>query len=69
MNETDHDRWRDELAPYLLGALEPGEAAGLERHVAGCAECEEELQRFRPAVQVLPETVEGLSRRRRCAPA
>jgi anti-sigma-K factor RskA len=60
MNETEHDRRRDDIAAYLLGALEPGEAAELERHVAGCAECEEELQRLRPAVQVLPETVERL---------
>ena len=60
MNETEHDRRRDDIAAYLLGALEPGEAAELERHVAGCAECEEELQRLRPAVQMLPETVERL---------
>jgi anti-sigma-K factor RskA len=58
MNETEHERRRDDIAAYLLGALEPGEAAELERHVAGCAECEEELQRLRPAVRVLPETVE-----------
>jgi anti-sigma-K factor RskA len=58
MNETEHDRRRDDIAAYLLGALEPGEAAELERHVAGCAECEEELERLRPAVRVLPETVE-----------
>jgi anti-sigma-K factor RskA len=58
MNETEHDRRRDDIAAYLLGALEPGEAAELERHIAGCPECEEELQRLRPAVQVLPETVE-----------
>ncbi|HEY6550469.1 MAG TPA: zf-HC2 domain-containing protein, partial [Solirubrobacterales bacterium] len=58
MNETEHDRRRDDLAAYLLGALEPGEAAELERHVAGCAECEGELERLRPAVQVLPEMVE-----------
>jgi len=58
MNETEHDRRRDDIAAYLLGALEPGEAAELERHIAGCAECEEELRRLRPAVQVLPETVE-----------
>jgi anti-sigma-K factor RskA len=58
MNETEHDRRRDDIAAYLLGALEPGEAAELERHVAGCPECEEELRRLRPAVQVLPETVE-----------
>jgi anti-sigma-K factor RskA len=58
MNETEHERRRDDIAAYLLGALEPGEAAELERHIAGCLECEEELQRLRPAVQVLPETVE-----------
>lgn len=58
MNETEHDRRRDDIAAYLLGALEPGEAAELERHIAGCPECEEELERLRPAVQVLPETVE-----------
>ncbi len=58
MNETDHERRRDDIAAYLLGALEPGEAAELERHIAGCGECEEELQRLRPAVRVLPETVE-----------
>jgi anti-sigma-K factor RskA len=58
MNETEHDRRRDDIAAYLLGALEPGEAAELERHIAGCAECEQELRRLRPAVQVLPETVE-----------
>ena len=44
MSETDHERWRDELAAYLLGALEPGEAAELERHLAGCAECRAELR-------------------------
>lgn len=60
MNETEHDRRRDDIAAYLLGALEPGEAAELERHLAGCAECEEELRRLRPAVQALPETVERL---------
>jgi anti-sigma factor RsiW len=54
MNETGHDR-RDDIAAYLLGALEPGEAAELERHVAGCAECEDELRR------------RGSRRRRRCA--
>ncbi len=58
MNETEHDRRRDELAAYLLGALEPGEAAELERHLAGCEECREELAWLRPAVQLLPEVVE-----------
>lgn len=60
MNETEHDRRRDDIAAYLLGAMEPGEAAELERHIAGCPECEQELQRLRPAVQVLPETVDRI---------
>ncbi len=58
MSENGHERHRDELAAYLLGALEPGEAAELERHLAGCEECRTELKWLRPAVQLLPESVE-----------
>lgn len=58
MNESGHERHRDDLAAYLLGALEPGEAAELERHLAGCEECRSELEWLRPAVQQLPESVE-----------
>jgi anti-sigma-K factor RskA len=58
MSENGHERHHDELAAYLLGALEPGEAAALERHLAGCEECRAELEWLRPAVQLLPESVE-----------
>jgi anti-sigma-K factor RskA len=58
MSEIDHERHHDELAPYLLGALEPGEEAALEGHVATCEECRDELERLRPVVQALPESVE-----------
>lgn len=58
MSENGHEHRRDELAAYLLGALEPGEAAALERHLAGCEECRTELEWLRPAVQLLPESVE-----------
>jgi anti-sigma-K factor RskA len=58
MNEREHEARRDELAAYLLGALEPGEAAALEQHLAGCEECRTELAWLRPAVQMLPEAVE-----------
>lgn len=57
MSENGHEGRRDELAAYLLGALEPGEAAELERHLAGCEECRTELEWLRPAVQLLPESV------------
>ncbi|HKB51397.1 MAG TPA: anti-sigma factor [Solirubrobacterales bacterium] len=58
MNEREHAGRRDELAPYLLGALEPGEVAALEQHLAGCEECRAELAWLRPAAQMLPEAVE-----------
>lgn len=58
MSATEHDHWRDDLAAHLLGALEPGEAAELERHLAGCEECRTELEWLRPAVRLLPESVE-----------
>lgn len=58
MSARGHESYRDELAAYLLGALEPGEAAELERHLAGCEECRTELEWLRPAVQLLPESVE-----------
>ena len=60
MNETEHDGRRDELAAYALGALDPGEAAELERHLAGCEECRTDLEWLRPAVQLLPESAERL---------
>jgi len=58
MNTADHTRWSDDLAAYLLGALEPHEAEGLERHLEGCERCQEELRWLTPAVQSLPEAVE-----------
>ena len=61
MNERDHEARRDELAAYLLGALEPGEAAALEQHFAGCEECRDELEWLRPAVLMLPEAVEPVA--------
>jgi anti-sigma-K factor RskA len=59
MNEREHEAHRDELASYLLGALEPGEAAALEQHLAGCEECRAELEWLRPAALSLPEAVEA----------
>lgn len=58
MSENGHERRSDEIAAFLLGALEPGEAAELERHLVGCEECRTELEWLRPAVQLLPESVQ-----------
>lgn len=58
MNGNDHDRWSESVAAYALGALDPGEAAALERHVEECERCRSELRRLAPAVRSLPESVE-----------
>ena len=58
MTDSDHKRWSEDLAAYMLGALEPGEATELERHLEGCERCREEMRWLEPAVHSLPEAVE-----------
>jgi anti-sigma-K factor RskA len=58
MSGSDHTRWSEDLAAYMLGALEPGETAGFERHLEGCERCQNDLRWFEPAVRSLPESVE-----------
>ncbi len=57
---ADHGRWEDDLAAYALGALGRGEADAMERHMARCERCQERLQWLKPAVDVLPASVEQL---------
>jgi anti-sigma-K factor RskA len=54
----DHTAYRDEVAAYLLGALSDAERASFEQHLAGCPECRHELERLRPAADLLPRSVE-----------
>jgi anti-sigma-K factor RskA len=58
--DQDHERWSDDLAAYMLGALDPGEVAELERHAEGCEHCRSEIRWLTPAVRALPEAVERL---------
>ncbi|MGN6558561.1 MAG: zf-HC2 domain-containing protein, partial [Solirubrobacterales bacterium] len=58
MSADDHTRWSEDLAAYMLGALEPDEVAGFEQHLEGCERCREEMRWFEPALQALPESVE-----------
>ncbi|MDQ2629876.1 MAG: anti-sigma factor [Actinomycetota bacterium] len=58
MTTADHSRWSDDLGAYLLGALDPREAADFERHLEGCERCQEERRWLEPALQALPESVE-----------
>jgi hypothetical protein len=54
---SDHERYQDDVGAYLLGALSDLERHAFERHLAGCAECQEELERLRPAAEALPGSV------------
>jgi anti-sigma-K factor RskA len=58
MSGSDHNRWSEDLAAYMLGALGPDEAAGFERHLEGCERCQNDLRWFEPAVRSLPESVD-----------
>lgn len=58
MSAEDHNRWSEDLAANALEALDSGEAAELERHLAGCERCQAELRWLAPAVQSLAESVE-----------
>lgn len=57
---SGHERYRDDLAAYALGALQEREAAELERHLAGCEACRTELGWLQPAVDLLPRSIEQL---------
>ena len=57
---TAHERYRDDLAAYALGALEEREAAELERHLADCEACRLQLRWLEPAVDLLPRSTEQL---------
>ena len=58
MSENDHKRWSEDVAAYMLGALEPDEAAALERHAEECERCRADVRWLAPALQALPEAVE-----------
>ena len=58
---TDHERHHDDMGAYLLGALNDLERHAFERHLRGCPECQEELERLRPAADALPGSVEQLA--------
>jgi anti-sigma-K factor RskA len=58
MNARDHGSYQEEIGAYLLGALTDLERQAFERHIAGCAECRDELERLRPAADALPRSIE-----------
>jgi hypothetical protein len=58
MTGRDHERYHDDAGAYLLGALGEPEVEAFERHMAGCADCRDEVERLRPAATALPRSVE-----------
>ena len=57
MSENGHERWHEEVAAYVLGALDPERVAALERHAGGCERCQAQVRWLMPAVDALPESV------------
>ena len=45
--DGEHERTRDLLGPYVLGALEPEEERMVEHHLDGCAACRDEARGLR----------------------
>ncbi len=54
----EHERRLEEVAAYSIGALDPARVEELEKHLADCRRCQEELRWLSPAVRALPEAVE-----------
>jgi anti-sigma factor RsiW len=58
MSTNEHDHRLEEVAAYAIGALDEGQVEELEKHLADCRRCQEELRWLSPAVRALPEAVE-----------
>jgi anti-sigma-K factor RskA len=58
MNEIDHESWQEDVAAYMLGALEPERATELEEHLDECERCRAEVRWLMPALNALPQSVE-----------
>jgi anti-sigma-K factor RskA len=58
MSTADHRQWEDDLAAYVLGALDVGERQAFEEHLAGCDRCRIEVRWLEPAVDALPASVD-----------
>ena len=56
----DHERYTEDVAAYVLGALEPLEAEALEQHLRVCEDCQRELVDLRPAAETLSRAVEQI---------
>jgi hypothetical protein len=60
VTDVDHTSFRDDVGAFLLGALTDPEREAFERHLAACEECRLEVDRLRPAADLLPRSVEQM---------
>jgi anti-sigma-K factor RskA len=58
MTARDHERLRDDVGAYLLGALDEIELTAFEAHLEHCHVCREDVERLRVAADALPRSVE-----------
>jgi anti-sigma-K factor RskA len=54
-NGDEHDRFADDVAAYVLNAMEDAELQPFEEHLARCRECQRGLAALRSAVEALPD--------------
>lgn len=57
MNARSHDDYKDNIGPYVLGALPELEAELLERHLAGCESCRAEVEDLRAVPAAMARSV------------
>ena len=57
MSMRSHDDYKENIGPYVLGALPELEAEVLERHLAGCETCRSEVQELQPVAGALARSV------------
>jgi len=58
VSAADHRAWEEELAAYVLGALDAAERAAIEAHIDGCERCRADLRWIGAATEALPASVE-----------
>jgi anti-sigma-K factor RskA len=61
MTTSRHDRVREQLEEYAVGALSPEERADVERHIQSCATCANELRALLALAEDLAHAVEPVS--------
>lgn len=55
------DPFSEDLPGYVLGALEPVENIGVERHIKDCKKCRRELDQFLTVVYLLAKATPAMA--------